>query len=470
MPLPIFVKFSPLIECFIVFSPSVLKIAFLILKFKSLSLKPLNNSPPSRSSTVEFVTFILWDPLVSFAIFDTFKTASLFKFKVASLGPKVRVFLTVKVVLLSIAAVVFLSLPNVILMWLVCELSIFVSPDTIKELSPVVLNTEFFIRRLSPLNSKCLVVYFTLSNVLFPARLNLSVFMAEFLTSTLLFIVASFKSIFASLMLRFPFLALKILAFKFVFLSIVISPLNSAFSIFMAEFLTSTLLFIVASFKSIFASLMLRFPFLALKILAFKFVFLSIVISPLNSAFSILRLPPFIVAFSSIFKFKASMFEPVKFKLLVLSVPLLSILEFWPRFKFSALKVESLPIFAIPSSFAFITLILTLSSLPAESLFSILIFEVLSTYKFVAVISLFSWSFKVEFSKILSPSTSLLELFIRRYESFVISKDSLSLFSPSPFDFTFTSAITSFAPSVFTLTIWPFSFLSFRLFLCASSI
>ena len=129
-------------------------------------------------------------------------------------------------------------------------------------------------------------------------------------------------------MLSFPFLALKILAFKFVFLSIVISPLNSAFSIFIAEFLTSTLLFIVASFKSIFASLMLSFPFLALKILAFKFVFLSIVISPLNSAFSILRLPLLIVAFSSIFKFKASMFEPVKFKFLVSSVPLLSILEF----------------------------------------------------------------------------------------------------------------------------------------------
>ena len=73
---------------------------------------------------------------------------------------------------------------------------------------------------------------------------------------------------------------------------------------------------------------MLRFPFLALKILAFKFVFLSIVISPLNSAFFILRLPPLIVAFLSIFKFKASMFEPVKFKLLVSSVPLLSILEF----------------------------------------------------------------------------------------------------------------------------------------------
>ena len=135
---------------------------------------------------------------------------------------------------------------------------------------------------------------------------------------------------------------------------------------------------------------MLRFTFSALKILAFKFVFLSIVTSPLNSAFSILRLPPLIVAFSSIFKFEASMFEPVNFKLLVSSVPLLSILEFWPRFKFSAIKVESLPIFAIPSSFAFITLILTLSSLPAESLFSILIFEVLSTYKFVAVISLFS--------------------------------------------------------------------------------
>ena len=73
---------------------------------------------------------------------------------------------------------------------------------------------------------------------------------------------------------------------------------------------------------------MLSFPFLALKILAFKFVFLSIVISPLNSAFSILRLPLLIVAFSSIFKFKASMFEPVKFKFLVSSVPLLSILEF----------------------------------------------------------------------------------------------------------------------------------------------
>ena len=84
------------------------------------------------------------------------------------------------------------------------------------------------------------------------------------------------------------------------------------------------------------------------------------------------------------------MFEPVKFKFLVSSVPLLSILEFWPRFKFSALKVESLPIFAIPSSFAFFTIILTLSVSSAESLFSILIFDVLSTYKFVAVISLFS--------------------------------------------------------------------------------